>query len=122
MNHRQFLQAYEQQLATQDWAQLAEFVHDEAIFIFSEGTFRGKEEIGAAFTKTFNLIKEEKYWLENVEWLIETEEVASCIYNFNWQGIINGQAMSGGGRGTSILRRVNGRWRIIHEHLGPHPR
>jgi ketosteroid isomerase-like protein len=36
--------------------------------------------------------------------------------------LIEGQETTGGGRGTTILRKVDGRWLIAHEHLGPGPR
>ncbi len=33
------------------------------------------------------------------------------------QGEIDGVPASGRGRGTSVLKRVNGEWRIVHENL-----
>jgi hypothetical protein len=57
-----------------------------------------------------------------IAWTVVTDEVATCHYEFRWKGLISGQESSGGGRGTTILRRVDDRWLIAHEHLGPYPR
>jgi ketosteroid isomerase-like protein len=75
-----------------------------------------------AFEKTFNLIENEVFSLHDVAWTAASAEMASCHYEFRWKGFINGEEASGGGRGTSILRKVGTRWLILHEHLGPYPR
>ncbi len=113
------LQAYEKLLSQQSWALVKELIHEDAVFIFTESTFRGKDEIRGAFEKTFDLIKEEKYWLTNLNWVARTSDMASCEYIFNWEGIIHGNPSSGGGRGSSVLIKTEGGWKIIQEHLGP---
>ena len=113
------LQAYEQRLSRQSWDLVKDLIHEDAVFIFTESTFRGKEEIRQAFEKTFDLIKEEKYWLTNLNWVARTESMVSCEYLFNWEGIIHGNPSSGGGRGSSVLIRTENGWKIIQEHLGP---
>ena len=75
-----------------------------------------------AFEKTFKLIEDEVFSLHDIAWTVVTDDVAACRYEFRWKGLISGQESSGGGRGTSILRNVDGRWLIAHEHLGPYPR
>jgi ketosteroid isomerase-like protein len=97
---------------------VADLIHDEAIFIFTEGTFRGKSEIAEAFQRTFQTIQNEQYTISNLEWLVITDKIAACIYNYHWQGVVKGQEMSGGGRGTTILQKSANGWQIIHEHLG----
>lgn len=125
LDHEQLLQEYERRLGENRWEAVADLIHDEAIFIFSEGTFRGKSEIASAFRKTFQTIQDETYTINDLQWLVVTDDVAACIYNFRWQGIVNEEEMSGGGRGTSVLQKT-GRghkgWQIVHEHLGPGPR
>ncbi|ASQ03370.1 hypothetical protein GOB91_29820 [Sinorhizobium meliloti] len=37
------------------------------------------------------------------------------------EGSLNGSALEGGGRGTTILRREANVWKIIHEHLSQFP-
>jgi ketosteroid isomerase-like protein len=122
LDHRKALQEYERRLGKQQWAAVEDLIHEEAVFIFSEGTFRGKAEIAQAFAKTFQTIQDEQYSLHDLDWLVVTDDVAACIYNFRWQGIVKGQAMSGGGRGTTILQKTDKGWQIVHEHLGPSPR
>lgn len=122
MNHQTALNAYVEKLNTHSWRQIAPHVSEDAVFIFTEGTFIGHEAAKAAFEKTFALIQNEQFSLHNVAWTAVSGEIAVCHYEFRWKGIIGGQESAGGGRGTSILRKVVGRWLIVHEHLGPYPR
>jgi hypothetical protein len=39
------------------------------------------------------------------------------VFEFEWTGEIDGVASSGRGRGASVLRRVDGEWRTVHENL-----
>jgi ketosteroid isomerase-like protein len=122
MNHETTLTTYVEKLNTHSWEQIAPFVMEDAVFIFTEDTFVGKAAAKAAFEKTFKLIQNEVFSLQNIAWTAVTDDVATCHYEFRWKGLISGQESSGGGRGTSILRKVDGRWLIAHEHLGPYPR
>jgi ketosteroid isomerase-like protein len=116
------LALYIDQLNTHRWEAIAPHICDDVVLIFTEDTFVGKEAAKAAFEKTFALIQEEEYGLHDLFWTAVTESVASCHYEYRWKGLIHGAEVSGGGRGTSILRTVDGRWLIAHEHLGPYPR
>lgn len=122
MNHTAALTAYVEALNTHSWEKIAPHVAEDAVFIFTEGTFIGHAAAKASFEKTFALIQNEEFSLHDIAWITATAETASCHYEFRWKGIIAGEEASGGGRGTSILRKVNGRWLIAHEHLGPYPR
>jgi ketosteroid isomerase-like protein len=122
MNHETALTRYIEALNTHSWEQIAPCVTEDAVFIFTEDTFAGKTAAKAAFEKTFKLIQNEVFSLHNISWTAVTDGMASCHYEFRWKGLIEGQESSGGGRGTTILRKVDGRWLITHEHLGPYPR
>lgn len=122
MNHATALSAYVEALNTHSWDQIAAHVAEDAVFIFTEDTFTGHTAAQAAFEKTFALIQNEHFSLHDIVWTIITDDVAACRYEFRWKGLISGQEASGGGRGTTILRKTNGRWLIAHEHLGPYPR
>jgi len=122
MNHETSLRAYVEKLNTHSWEQIAPCVTEDAVFIFTEDTFVGKAAAKAAFEKTFKLIENEVFSLHDIAWTAVTDDVATCRYEFRWKGLISGQEASGGGRGTSILRKVDGRWLIAHEHLVPYPR
>jgi ketosteroid isomerase-like protein len=122
MNHTDALTNYVQKLNTHVWGQISPLVTDDVVFVFTEGTFVGKEAAQTAFEKTFNLIKGGEYSIHAVSWTAVTDSMACCYYEFRWKGRIDGEEASGGGRGTSILVKVNGKWLIAHEHLGPYPR
>lgn len=122
MNHETALKTYVEKLNTHSWDHIAPHVSEDAVFIFTEDTFIGHAAAKAAFEKTFKLIENEVFSLHDIVWTAVTEDVATCHYEFRWKGLISGQESSGGGRGTSILRKVDGRWLIAHEHLGSYPR
>ncbi len=117
----ELLKEYERSLSSQDFDRVRPLIHEDAVFWFNDGSFRGHEEIEGAFAKTFDLIKEEKFWLTDIEWLFSSEETAACHYQFNWEGIIHGDLCSGNGRGSSVLKSVDGVWKIVHEHLSRNP-
>jgi ketosteroid isomerase-like protein len=121
MGHASLLNEYERRLGLHSWEAVKDLIHDDAVFIFSEGTFRGKQEIAQAFERTFATIQNEKYAIHDVDWLVVSESVAVCVFEFRWTGLINGQETSGAGRGTSTLLKTPEGWKIIHEHLGPPP-
>ncbi len=121
MNHTDALANYVQILNRHSWDEIAPHVTDDAVFIFTENTFAGKAAARAAFEKTFTLVQEEEYSIHDVSWTAVTDNMASCHYEYRWKGLIDGEKSSGGGRGTSILLKVDGRWLIAHEHLGPYP-
>jgi ketosteroid isomerase-like protein len=122
MNHEIALSTYVEKLNTHAWDQIAPCVTEDAVFLFTEDTFVGKAAAKAAFEKTFQLIENEVFSLHDIAWTVVTDEVATCHYEFRWKGLISGQESFGGGRGTTILRRVDGRWLVAQEHLGPFPR
>jgi ketosteroid isomerase-like protein len=120
MDHVEFLREYERKLGRHSWEAVADLIHDDAVFIFSDGTFRGKQQIAGAFRRTFATIQNEEYTIRDVHWIVEADHVAACIYEFGWSGVVDGRRASGGGRGTTILVKTPAGWRIVHEHLGPH--
>ncbi len=108
---------YASALATQDWSVVSALIDKDAVFIFSDGTYRGIGEIEKAFLRTFELIKEEVYSVENLNWVLKTNAVAVCDYEFRWSGVIDGRSCSGGGRGSSVLEKKEAGWLIVFEHL-----
>jgi len=122
MNHETALTTYVESLNTHSWDQIAPHVTEDAVFVFTEDTFVGKAAAKAAFEKTFKLIENEVFSLHDIVWTVVTDDVAVCRYEFRWKGLISGQEAEGGGRGTTILQKVDGRWLIAHEHLGPYAR
>ena len=122
MSAEEFIRAYEQALASQDWGKVNPLVHENACVTFSNGSVhKGKVEVRSAFEKNFSLIKDEKYSISNVHWVKKDSETAVYLFDFSWSGIINDKPASGVGRGTSVLIKENDKWQLLVEHLGPKP-
>ena len=120
MEPEDFIHAYEQALASQDWEQVEPLIHPDACVTFSNGTVhKGKALVQKAFESNFSLIRDEKYSMTNVHWVLKNAETAVYMFDFNWSGIINDKPASGGGRGTSVLIKVGDKWQLLVEHLGP---
>ena len=93
----------------------------DVVFWFSSGSFCGIDAARQAFERTWLRISDETYWLEELSWVSQGDSSASCIYQFHWQGLVNGKPSEGRGRGTSVLRREDDGWEIVHEHLSAEP-
>jgi uncharacterized protein (TIGR02246 family) len=114
----EFMRVYEAAVNARDLEAALELIADDAVYLFSnQAAHVGKEAIRNAIQANFDTIKNETYRIQDMRWLAATEELAVCVYAFGWSGEINGQPASGSGRGTSVLRRIQGNWRVAHEHL-----
>lgn len=120
MTPQDLMKAYEKALASQQWSEVEPLMHDDVCVTFSNGTFKGKEAVKQSFETNFSLIKEEEYSISNLHWALINDTCAVCLYRFQWQGIIDDELCSGGGRGTSTLVYSSGHWQVLTEHLGPH--
>ncbi len=119
MNPEEFVKSYESALRTQDWNAVEPLVSENASVTFSNGIIHiGKENVQKAFEKNFSIIKNEKYIIENIKWLVKDTKYAVYLFEFNWTGIIDGKPRSGSGVGTSVLLKENARWKLLTEHLG----
>ncbi|KFC62481.1 SnoaL-like domain protein [Devosia sp. LC5] len=113
-----FMRRYEAATNAHDLAGTLELIAEDAVYLFSDRTSHiGKPAIKNALAANFASIRNETYAISGLRWLAASEAVAVCIYEFRWSGEINGEAASGSGRGTSVLRRDDGHWLVAHEHL-----
>jgi len=120
LSSRALVQAYEQLINRHDFDLLAGLIASDAVFWFSDGSHRGLAAIRVAFEATWASLGNETYWLDRLDWLTESDTAAACIYCFNWRAEQGGRPISGTGRGTTVLRRAELGWQIVHEHLsGP---
>jgi ketosteroid isomerase-like protein len=118
MSPAEFMNEYEAVTNAHALDVLLELIADDAIYLFSnQMTHVGKPAIRKAIRANFEAIEGETYRTRNLKWLANSNEVAACIYEFEWSGIMNGRPVSGHGRGTTVIRRVDGQWRVAHEHL-----
>ena len=117
MSAKDVLDAYEDRINRHDFDLLTDLIAPDATFWFSDGTHVGIAAIREAFERTWQALADETYWLDQHEWIAEGDTAAACTYRFNWKATIGGKPSSGSGRGTTVLRRVDDRWWIVHEHL-----
>ncbi len=118
MTASDFITAYSAALASQDWHQVAPLIHPDAVVTFSTGAVHiGADAIRMAYERNFSLIKNEDYSVTDIHWIEAGEDVAVYAFAYHWRGLINGQEASGAGRGTAVIRRDNGQWRLIAEQL-----
>jgi ketosteroid isomerase-like protein len=110
--------AYERATNSHDVEATLSLVDEDAIYLFSDGSVHvGRREIETVIRRSFYLIRDESYSIDNLTWLVKSGEVAACVYDYSWSGTIHGEPASGSGRGTTILRRSQGGWKVVHEHL-----
>lgn len=112
-----FLQAYEEAANSRDFNKVSPFITEDASFWFTNGQFTGKKAIKQAFEDTWHNIQDEKYTLSEVNWTAKNYWVSACTYKFKSDGIVDGTRQLYEGHGTNIVKRIAGRWRIVHEHL-----
>jgi uncharacterized protein (TIGR02246 family) len=112
-----FMAEYERAANSHDIGRVLPLIAEDATYWFTDGSYRGREEIAGALERTSATIHEEVYEIRELEWVALTEELAACRYHFFWRGVVDGQPSSGRGRGTNVLVRRDGAWRVQHEHL-----
>ncbi|WP_298894292.1 nuclear transport factor 2 family protein [uncultured Psychroserpens sp.] len=122
MSPEVFIKSYEAALGTQDWRAIEPLVSKNVSVTFSNGTVHiGKENVQKAFEKNFSLIKNEKYTVVNIKWLVKDKKCAVYLFEFNWTGIVEGNSVFGNGIGTSVLIKEDAKWKLLTEHLGRKP-
>jgi ADP-ribose pyrophosphatase YjhB (NUDIX family) len=112
-----FIAEYERAANSHDVSRVLPLVAEDATYWFTDGSYRGREEIAGALARTFATIRGEVYEIRELEWVATTDEFAACRYRFSWRGVVDGQPSSGRGRGTNIVVKRHGAWQVQHEHL-----
>ncbi len=62
-------------------------------------------------------VRNETYAIANVRWVAKNYWASACTYTFKSDGAVDGKRQVYTGSGTNVLVRLNGSWRIVHEHL-----
>ncbi len=112
---------YGERINRRRFAEVAPLIDENAVFWFTDGSHVGHKAIRSAFERTWASLVNETYWLEDLQWLAMDEAAAGCTYRFHWTAEIDGQPRAGAGRGTTVLRRSDSGWKIVHEHLSAMP-
>jgi ketosteroid isomerase-like protein len=112
-----FMRRYEQAANSHDIGRVAPLIASDAVYWFSDGSHRGLGEIAGAIERTFVAIQDEVYEIKELEWIVLAADHAVCRYRFFWTGVVDGRPRSGQGRGTNVLVKRDGWWKVQHEHL-----
>jgi ketosteroid isomerase-like protein len=112
-----FMRQYERATNRHDFDELVPLIADDATYWFTEGSYHGIVAIRGAIERTFTTILDEVYRIEDLEWVAITDGLAVCRYRFCWTGTVDGEPASGQGRGTNVVTKRNGGWKMLHEHL-----
>jgi ketosteroid isomerase-like protein len=114
---RTFLEAYEEAAKSRDFDKVAPLVAEAAVFWSTHGSYVGKPAVGQAFEDQWIRMQDDEHTLSDIEWVVATYWTSACIYNFRSEGTVNGKRAVRKGRGTNVLKRIDGSWRIVHQHL-----
>jgi 8-oxo-dGTP pyrophosphatase MutT (NUDIX family)/ketosteroid isomerase-like protein len=109
--------AYERAANSHDVGRVLSLIAADATYWFTDGSYRGHDDIAVALARTFATIEDEVYEISDLEWVTLTPGHAVCRYRFCWRGVVGGRPASGCGRGTNVLVKRDGAWLIEHEHL-----
>ena len=120
----EFLNRFEAVAAKEDFNLICDMIDEQAVFRFNDGDFVGRQAIQAVFEKTWRgdpSVKKIRFYLSDVVVLTTDHSTASATYTYHWEGSQAGREFKIRGRGTRVLRRENGQFRIVHEHLSRFP-
>jgi uncharacterized protein (TIGR02246 family) len=112
-----FMARYEQANSRHDLERVTAMIAPDATYWFTDGSYHGRPAIEEAIARTFTAIRDETYEIHDLEWIVLTARHAACRYRFSWAGVVDGQPRSGQGRGTNVIVKRDGTWRMQHEHL-----
>jgi ketosteroid isomerase-like protein len=112
-----FMTRYEEANNSHDIRRVAPLIAEDATYWFSDGSYRGLSKITGAVERTFSTIRNEVYEIRDLEWVVLAADHAVCRYRFFWKGVVEGRTRCGQGRGTNVIVKRDGAWRMQHEHL-----
>jgi ketosteroid isomerase-like protein len=113
------LDAYILATNSHEFENVAKLLSDHALYMFTNKSWIGKDQIQTYFEGSWKAIDNEVYSIEDITWLATHEESATCIFIYRWKGYINGEFKEGKGQGTNVFIKEKGEWKLIHEHLSP---
>ncbi|WP_295641807.1 nuclear transport factor 2 family protein [uncultured Methylibium sp.] len=119
-----FLHEFERLAGQEDFALIRDLIDERAYFRFNDGDFIGRAAIQAAFEKTWRgdpTVKKARFYLSDITVLTVDETTATATYTWHWEGSQGDRSFAVRGRGTRVLVRGAGGFRIVHEHLSRFP-
>ncbi len=121
----EFLNHFEALAAKEDFSLIGAMIDERAFFRFNDGDFVGRPAIRAAFEKTWRgdpSVRKARFYLSDIVVLSIDRSTATATYTYHWEGSQGGREFKIQGRGTRVLLREDGRFRIVHEHLSRFPK
>jgi len=121
----EFLHRFEAIAEQEDFGLIEEMIDEHAFFRFNDGDFVGRAAIRAAFERSWRgdpTVKRARFHLSDIRVMTTDHATATATYTYNWEGSQGDSTFKIQGRGTRVLRMVDGRFRIIHEHLSRFPK
>ena len=101
-----------------DFSKMSSFLHGDCVINFNGMQWQGIQALERYYVDAWNLLKDEKYWTTNVTWLKADETTKVCLYQYHFEGHTDeGKFISGTGKATNVFVKVDGAWKLIHEHL-----
>lgn len=119
-----FLHEFEHLADREDFAAIRDMIDEHAYFRFNDGDFVGRDAIQAAFERTWRGdpgVAKTRFYLSDVTVLTVDERTAAATYTYHGEGAVGDRPFAIRGRGTRVLVREGGRFRIVHEHLSRFP-
>lgn len=119
-----FLNHFEKLSNEENFDLIADMIAETAFFRFSDGDYRGKDAIRAAFERTWRgdpSIRKSSFSISEIVVLTTASHSATATYNWTWEGSQGYQRFQIHGRGTRVLSYREGRFQILHEHLSRAP-
>jgi ketosteroid isomerase-like protein len=105
-------------LIRRDMSAALDLLADDVVFFYSNGTvIRGKDAFAAVMSANWKVVENYEYATLDSAWIADSDAAASVIYSFAWSGMARGEKISSSGRGTRVIQKIGGGWRIVHEHL-----
>jgi len=74
--------AYGEAINTHSFVVVAPLIADDASFWFNDGSHLGIAAIRDAFEATWARLVDERYWLEDLNWMVKGAQIAACRYRF----------------------------------------
>lgn len=114
----EFLAAFERAQGSRDFDRVGPLLHPDAMFRFTEGDFRGIDEIRNAFEATWAPeVADEEYRMVDIEVRHLDQTAAVATFGWRWSGTGSDGPFQIEGRGTTVLVRHEDGLRLMVEHL-----
>ncbi|EGP4915547.1 DUF4440 domain-containing protein [Enterococcus faecium] len=112
------LEDYIMRINTHDFKQVNEILTKKSLFIFTDQICSTPNEIQNYFENAWIEIRDEVYAANEVRLLFEDNHTKVYTYIYEYSGYdCNDQYVKGKGKATNVFCKIDGSWKLVHEHL-----